>query len=84
MEYEAEAVRRLGIAPLELTPAQRSWIEERSAETLPDIQMATLRLIAIRHTGSVRGAAALLGISHAGLGKWFERRRSRPDVIAAA
>lgn len=82
MEYEVEAVRRLGIEPLELTPAQRSWIAERSSETLPDIQRAALRLIAIRHAGSLVGAAALLQMSREALGRWLERRRFRADVMA--
>jgi FHA domain-containing protein len=84
MEYELEAVRRLGIDALELTPVQRSWIAERSSETLPDIQQATLRLIAIRHAGSIAGAADLLRISQQALSKWLDRRRFRPDIIAAA
>jgi len=84
MEYEADAVRRLGIDALELTPAQRDWIGERSSETLSEIQAATLRLIAIRHTGSIAGAATLLRMSRSGLGKWLERRRFRSDVPAAA
>jgi len=83
LEYEAEAARRLGISTVELTPAQRSWIRERSGETLPDLQKATLRLIAIRHAGSILGAASLLKMSHVGLGKWFERRRYRPEIIEA-
>jgi hypothetical protein len=83
LEYEVEAVRRLGIDPLELTPAQRSWIHERSSETLPEIQKATLRLIAIRHAGSILGAAALLGMSHRGLGTWLDRRRFQSEIAAS-
>jgi hypothetical protein len=82
-EYEAEAVQRLGISPLELTPAQRAWIREWSGESLPDIQKATLRLIAIRSAGSVAGAAAMLRISHVALGQWLERRRFRSGSIPA-
>jgi hypothetical protein len=84
MEYEAEAVRRLGLDTLELTPAQRSWIRERSSATLPDIQRATLRLIAIRRAGSIAGAAALLQMSRTALGGWLDRRRFRPDVMVAS
>ncbi len=84
LSYEAEAVQRLGLDALELTPAQRSWIRKRSSETLAELQQATLRLIAIRHTGSIAGAAALLRMSREGLGRWLERRRCRPDVMAAA
>ncbi len=77
-------MRRLGIDALELTPAQRSWIRARSSETLPAIQQATLRLLAIRHAGSIAGAAALLRMSREALGRWLERRRFRPDGRAAA
>jgi hypothetical protein len=83
LEYEVEAVRRLGIDALELTPSQRSWIRARSSETLPEIQKAALRLIAIRHAGSILGAAALLGMSHRGLGTWLERRRFRSEIAAS-
>lgn len=84
LEYEALAVQRLGIAPLELTPAQRSWVHERASETLPEIQNATLRLLAIRHAGSLMGAAAMLRMSHVALGRWLERRRFRPEIVTAS
>jgi hypothetical protein len=81
VDYAAEAVQRLGLGALELTPAQRSWIRERSSETLPDIQRAALRLMAIRHAGSIAGGAALLKMSSQALGKWLERRRFRPELV---
>jgi hypothetical protein len=84
VEYEADAAHRLGISGVELSPAQRAWIRERSGETLPDLQKAALRLLAIRHAGSIYGAAALLKMSHAALGRWLERRRCRPEVAAAS
>ena len=84
MEYEAEAVQRLGAGELALTPAQRAWISERSSATLVDVQRATLRLAAIRHAGSMTRAAALLEMSHASLGTWLQRRRCKPEILAAA
>ena len=83
-EYEAEVSQRLGLGALELTPAQRSWIRERSSETLPDLQRATSRLIAIRYAGSIAGGAALLRMSSQALGKWLERRRFRPELAMAS
>jgi hypothetical protein len=70
-EYEAEAMQRLAIEAPELTPAQRAWVRQSSGETLPDIQKATLRLIAIRQAGTIAGGAALLGMSHVALGQWL-------------
>ncbi len=83
-EYEAEAMQRLGVNAPPLTPAQRAWVRQSSGETLPDIQKATLRLIAIRQAGTIAGGAALLGMSHVALGQWLERRRYRPSLIAGA
>ncbi len=83
-EYEAEASQRLGLGALELTATQRSWIRERSSETLPDLQRGTLRLIAIRHAGSIAGGAALLRMSSQALGKWLERRRFRRELVMAS
>jgi hypothetical protein len=79
-EYAIDAAWRLGIEPLEFAPAERSWIRERSSATLPDIQTATLRLVAIRHAGTISGGAALLGLSHAAMVEWFQNRRF-PDVL---
>lgn len=83
-EYEEEAVQRLRAGVTRLTEAQRSWIAERSSKTLPDVQGATLRLIALRHAGSMTRAAALLEMSHASLSRWLQRRRCKPELMAAA
>jgi hypothetical protein len=79
-EYEVDAARRLGIEPLELSPAERAWVRERSSATLPDIQTATLRLVAIRHAGTASAGAALLGLSHVSMLRWLEKRRF-PEVL---
>ena len=70
-EYEAEASRRLGIGALELTAAQRARIRDR-CKTLSDLQKATLRLSALRRAGTLRGAAALLGMSTGSLAEWLQ------------
>jgi hypothetical protein len=70
-EYEAEASRRLGGGPLELTAAQRARIRDR-CKTLSDLQKATLRLSALRRAGTLRGAAALLGMSTGSLAEWLQ------------
>ena len=75
MEYATDAAERLGIEPLGLTPAELSWIRERASETLPDIQTATLRLVAIRRAGTISGGAALLGLSHVVMYEWLQHRR---------
>ncbi len=79
-EYAIDAARRLGIEPLDLTPAERSWIRDRASASLPEIQTATLRLVAIRHAGTISGGAALLRLSHATMIEWLEHRRF-PDAL---
>jgi hypothetical protein len=79
-EYAIDASRRLGLSPFALAPAERSWIRERSSATLPEIQTATLRLVAIRRAGTPSGGAALLGLSHVTMLRWLESRRF-PDAL---
>lgn len=77
-EYAAEAVATLD-ASTTFTPADRRWIRQHEAATLPRIEKATRRLVAIRaHSGSITRAAAQLGLSHATLSEWVARR-ALPD-----
>ncbi|HWU91441.1 MAG TPA: FHA domain-containing protein [Kofleriaceae bacterium] len=74
-EYVLEAAHRLYCAKrIRLSPADRAWLRDSAGESLPEIQKATLRLVAVRDAGSVNAAAALLGISHVALAKWLDKR----------
>lgn len=74
-EYAAEAVAALG-AVATFTPADRDWVRRHEAATLPRIEKATRRLVAIRdNDGSITRAAAQLAMSHAALSEWVARRR---------
>jgi hypothetical protein len=78
--YAAEAVADLGGR---LLPADREWIEGHEASTLPEIEVATRRLLAIRNArGRIKPAADRLGMSHAALSEWLARRMMLPDVSA--
>lgn len=57
-----------------LAPEDRAWIADYSAESIPEIEKGTSRLIALRVAGSVLGAASLLGIRHSSLLRWIARR----------
>lgn len=59
------------------TEQDRDWVIARGAPSLHEIELATLRLVAIRHAGTVKRAAELLGMSHAALGEWFAKRRTK-------
>jgi hypothetical protein len=74
-ECATEAMTALS-SPVSLTPHDRAWVVARCASTLHEIEVATLRLLALGHAGSIARAAELLGMSHAALGEWFSRRRT--------
>lgn len=73
-EYAADAIGALGAPVTGFTSADRAWVLEH-AFSLPAIEKATLRLVALRMARSVAGAAKLLGMSHVSLGHWIYRRR---------
>jgi hypothetical protein len=77
-EYAADAAVALSsTAPF--TSGDRDWICRYCASSLHEIDTASLRMVALRKAGNVVGAARLLGMSHASLGEWFQRRRARRD-----
>lgn len=77
-EYASDAIRELEAAPASFTSANRKWVAEHAATSFAEIEIATLRLVARNHIGSVYSAAARLGLSHVGLGQWFKRRGLAP------
>jgi hypothetical protein len=52
---------------------------EHAAGTLREIEVATLRLVALRQEGSVSRAARLLKQSHVSLVRWLGRRHGGPS-----
>jgi hypothetical protein len=74
-EYVLEAAKRLYCTKrVRLSPEDRAWIRTHACESLPEIQTATLRLVAVREAGNVNAGSALLGISHVALTKWLNNR----------
>ena len=55
------------------TEQDRDWVIARGAPSLHDIELATLRLVPVRHVGTVERAAELLRMSHGALGEWFAK-----------
>jgi hypothetical protein len=74
-EYARDAIEDLAATATGFTAAQRDWVLAHATSTLPEIEKATRRLIALRQTESVSQAAAKLGMSHAALSQWIGRRR---------
>ena len=74
-EYARDAVASLAAGATGFTRADRDWVLEHSASSLPEIEKGTRRLVAIRQAGSLSKAAARLGMSHVALSQWIGRRR---------
>ena len=75
-EYALDAISTLGEDAAGFTDADRTWVLDHSVGTLPEIEAATLRLVALRISLTVTGAAEMLGMSHVALSRWLLRRRA--------
>jgi hypothetical protein len=74
MEYAADAVAELGAPLAGFTAADHAWVRDHAAASLAEIEKATLRLVAIRTSHNVSGAAARLGMAAVSLTRWIGRR----------
>jgi hypothetical protein len=75
-EYARDAIEALGVDDAGFTAADRTWVLDHAATTLPEIEKATLRRVALRQAGSIGGAAKRLGMSPVALSQWLGRRRT--------
>ena len=73
-EYADEARVALQIST-PLKDADRHWVRAHSATSLPEVEKGAWRILALRQTGNIAGAAELLGMGHTSLGEWLHRRR---------
>ncbi len=73
-EYAEEAIKTLNAAPSCFDDEERDWVIGHSAKSLPEIQKATLRIVALRNTNSLKQAADLLGMAPVSLTRWLGRR----------
>jgi hypothetical protein len=75
-EYVQDATAELGLPRTSFPPSDRDWILEHAATSLPEIEKATLRLLALREAGgNMNRAAARLGMARWSLSKWASRRK---------
>jgi len=49
-------------------------VRTHSATSLPEVEKGAWRILALRKTGNIAGAAELLGMGHTSLGEWLHRR----------
>jgi len=77
-EYVIDAVAELGTLETSFTDADRRWVIEHAARSLLEIEKATLRLVALRASTSLGGAARRLGMAPISLSRWVNRRPRAP------
>jgi len=73
-EYAEDAITELGALRTGFLPADRNWVRRHSASPLPDIEKATLRLVAIRESRNL-STAARLSMAPVSLSRWIGRRK---------
>ncbi|HEU4730937.1 MAG TPA: hypothetical protein VFT22_23740 [Kofleriaceae bacterium] len=77
-EYASDAIAELGASELSFTDVDRRWILEHAAMSLPEIEKATLRLVALKTSASLGRAARRLGMAPVSLSRWVGRRPQPP------
>jgi hypothetical protein len=74
-EYAFDAVAALRELPDSFTSTDRAWVLEHAATSLPEIEKATLRRVALNTCRSINRAAKRLGMSQVSLARWLGRRK---------
>jgi hypothetical protein len=80
-EYAEDALAEVGLRLTSFPPADREWVRLHSASSMPDIEKATLRLVAIRESRNLSAAAARLGMAPVSLARWIGRRTLPIHVV---
>jgi hypothetical protein len=81
-EYAEDARVALSAPSGSFIRSDRDWVLKYSAKTLPEIETATLRLVALRWSGNITRAAERLGMAATSLGDWIGRRKLPRHVEA--
>lgn len=79
-EYAEDAVTELGAPRGSFGPDDHAWVREYAASSLPEIEKATLRLVALRDSRNLTNAAARLGMAPVSLSRWIGRRKMPVQV----
>jgi hypothetical protein len=82
-EYARDAIKELGAHEACFTDDDRTWIIEHCPLTLPEIEKATLRIVAIRMSRNRTRAAERLGMAPVSLSRWLGRRKVPRDPEAS-
>jgi hypothetical protein len=81
-EYAGDAIEELAAPASSFTAGDHAWVRAHAAASLADIEKATLRLVAVRTSRNLSGAAARLGMAVVSLSRWLGRRRLSPMMLS--
>lgn len=81
-ELEQEAQEVLQEATQGLSPEDRAWLLLHATTSLPELEKAALRLLALRTSSSFAAAAARLGMAPISLRRWLHRRGLRAPTAS--
>lgn len=73
-EYALDAIAALNVPPTSFINDDRVWVLRHAARRLPEIEKATLRLVALRASRNRSRAAERLGMAMVSLSRWMGRR----------
>lgn len=73
--YAGDAIAALNAPPGSFTNDDLRWVIEHAATSLPEIEKATLRVVALKvSNNNVTQAAGMLGMAPVSLLRWLNRR----------
>jgi hypothetical protein len=74
-EYSEDAIEFLGIARNCLNPQDLEWVSQLPNLTIPEIEKALRRVVAIKTSRNMSAAASRLGMAPVSLTRWLARRK---------
>lgn len=80
-EYAEDAVAELATPRSGFHASDHEWVREYACQSLPEIEKATLRLVALRASRNLSDAAARLGMAPVSLARWVGRRRMPMTIV---
>ncbi len=80
-EYADDAMVELAAPRSVFQAADHDWVREHAASSLPEIEKATLRLVALRASRNLSQAATQLGMAPVSLSRWIGRRAMPMEIV---
>lgn len=73
-EYADDAMTELDVPRAPFPEEDHAWVREHATMSLPEIEKATLRMVALRASATLGDAARRLGMAPVSLSRWIGRR----------